>query len=202
MKTNLDGLYAAGDCVMGGNGHAQAAATGKYAGRKAAEYALVASEPLISRKQVDTEKSRVYSPLQRQDGIDWKELNFGINKVMQIYCSDPKHGELMNLGLRLLDDLKEEAASDVYATDPHKLGRCLEVMDVLTFAEIIMHACLARRASSSYLSFYRWDYPEKDPPEWRKFITVKLEDGEVKVDQLPLNFWGDLKENYEAHCAK
>ncbi len=38
-----------------------------------------------------------------------------------------------------------------------------------------------------------------DPPEWKKFITLKLADGKVKIGELPLTYWGDLKKNYEAH---
>jgi hypothetical protein len=38
-----------------------------------------------------------------------------------------------------------------------------------------------------------------DPPEWRKFITLKQENGKLKVGELPQAYWGPLKENYEAH---
>jgi len=47
--------------------------------------------------------------------------------------------------------------------------------------------------------FFRIDYPEIDPPEWSKFITIKLENGELKTGELPLKYWGDMKTNYEAH---
>jgi major membrane immunogen (membrane-anchored lipoprotein) len=58
---------------------------------------------------------------------------------------------------------------------------------------------LARKASSRVLNFYRIDYPQIDPPEWNKFVTVKLQNNKVKAGSLPLDFWGDLKKNYEAH---
>ena len=149
---------------------------------------------------MQTEKTRVYAPVKRQDGVDWKEFNFGINKIMQVYCGDPKSEELMNLGLELLDDLKEDGIKEIYASDPHKLGRCLEVMDVLTYAEAIIHASLARKASSAHLHFYRWDFPEVDPPDWHKFITLRMDDGQVKTGELPIDYWGSFKVNYDAHC--
>jgi len=68
-----------------------------------------------------------------------------------------------------------------------------------------MHACLARKASSEVLGFKRIDYPEMDPPEWDKFVTIRLENGEVKAGELPLNYWlcppyaPTYKENYERH---
>ena len=61
-----------------------------------------------------------------------------------------------------------------------------------------MHASLARKASSRFLGFDRIDYPQVDPPEWGKFVTIRLENGKVKWKLLPLNFWGPLKKNYEA----
>jgi len=202
LKTTLDGLYAAGNSLFAHGAHPEAAATGKYAGRKAAENALQMTEVLkTDREQVEVEKRRVYGPTQREQGIEWKEFNQGINKVMQFYCGDPKEEKVMKLGLQLLDDISEEMAVNSFAADPHKLSRTLEVMDILTFSKIIMHACLARKASSELLGFRRWDYPEIDPEEWHKFITIKEKDGEVEVGEIPIGFWGDVKEKYEANCG-
>ena len=200
MKTNLEGLYAAGGVIFGATGHSAAATSGKYAARKASEYALGASDLEVDRNQVEREKARVYAPIERSDGIDWKELNNGLNKVMQAYCGDPKSDQLLNMGLMMLNDLKD-AASNTYAVDPHKLGRVLEVMDIISSAEIILHACLARKASSRSLGFNRYDYPEVDPPEWSKFITVKRDNGVVKTGEMPLDYWRDAKQSYQAHCG-
>jgi major membrane immunogen (membrane-anchored lipoprotein) len=64
---------------------------------------------------------------------------------------------------------------------------------------MILHASLARKASSQFLKFERIDYPEVDPPEWNKFITLKMEDGKVKVGEKPFGYGGNLKGNYEAY---
>ncbi len=69
-----------------------------------------------------------------------------------------------------------------------------------------MQASLARKASSRALNFNRIDYPEMDPPEWKKFVTIKQENGDVKVGELPMNFWllppyaPTYAENYRQHC--
>jgi len=202
LKTTLDGLYAAGYTVFAHGAHPEAAATGKYAGRKAAEDALrKAVGSKISRDQIEDEKRRVYGPTQRTYGVEWKELNQGINKVMQFYCGDPKEEKVMKLGLQLLDDIGQEIATNSFAGDPHKLSRTLEVMDILTFSKLIMNACLARKASSKLMGFHRWDYPEVDPKEWHKFVTIKEKDGEVVIGELPIGFWGDIEKNYATHCG-
>jgi hypothetical protein len=38
-----------------------------------------------------------------------------------------------------------------------------------------------------------------DHPDWHKFITVKLKDNRVKAGERPLDYYGPLKEKYEAH---
>lgn len=200
MRTNLEGLYAAGDGIFGGNDHSHAATTGRYAGRKAAEYALKASQGLVDRRQIDMEKRRVYAPLRRPDGVCWKELLAGINKVMQAYCGHIKWEGLLRMGLDALGDLKEVVDTEVFATDPHSLGNTLGVIDVLEAAEMIIHASLARKASSAFLHFYRGENPSLDPPEWKKFITIRMENGRIKIGELPISYGTPLEEQYRAHA--
>ena len=87
----------------------------------------------------------------------------------------------------------------LYALDPHKLMRAVEDLSMLAHGQMVLQASLARKASAEALSFFRIDYPEVDPPDWNKYVTIKLEKNRVKSGELPLNYWGDLKANYEAH---
>jgi len=199
LKTTLDGLYAAGDALFAGNYHNHAAATGRYAGRRAAEYAQKTGETVVSRKQIDDDKTRVYAPIKREGEIEWKELNVALCRVMQNYCGELKNQELLDIGLEWLRDIEENEAPRAYASNPHMLMRTLGVLDIITCNQMIVHACLARKASSEYLGFIRLDYPEMDPPEWHKWLTIKQKAGKVSVGELPIDFWGSLKENYEAH---
>jgi succinate dehydrogenase/fumarate reductase flavoprotein subunit len=202
LKTSLDGLYAAGMQVFSSGCHANAAVTGRYAGRHAAVYALGAGEPVIDRKQVEAEKSRVFAPLQREKGMEWKELNAGVCRVMQDYCGDVKNEELMKLGLKWFDEIEAGEAQTACARNPHELSRLMEVFNLMTTSRIIIEACRARKASSAILPLQRLDYPEVDPPEWRKWITIKQDEGKVKAGELPLDYHGDMVKNYEAHHGR
>lgn len=200
LMTTLPGMFAAGDALFAGNYHSHAAATGRYAGRKAADYALKIAKLVIDRRQVEAEKVRVYSPIKLRDGLHWKELTFAGCRVMQNYCGELKNEELLKIGLIWLGDLQKKEVPKLYADNPHKLGRALDVIDILTCDEIIIQASLARKASSKFLSFMRLDYTEVDPAEWhKKWITINLEGEKVKVGESPIDFWGPLKENYEAY---
>jgi succinate dehydrogenase/fumarate reductase flavoprotein subunit len=192
-------LYAAGTQLFSPGDHSFAAATGRYAGRKAAAFAREAGAPIVSADQISKEKARVYAPIQRKEGMDWKELHAGVARAMQYFCSEYKTESLFRIGLETLLEIEEKWVPTLHAPDPHKLVRSLEDLSILTHAQIVLHASLARKASSQFLDFHRIDYPRSDPPEWRKFITVKQANGRVQVGEKPLGYWGNLKENYEAH---
>ena len=199
LKTSLDGLYAAGTQLFSPRDHSFAAATGRYAGRKAADFSRQIDTPDISKKQVAGEKTRVYAPVKITEGIDWKELHAGICRAMQFFCSEYKTELIFNMGLDTLNEIEEKWVPKLYALDPHKLVRSLEDLSILTNAQIVLQASLARKASSQPLDFHRIDYPELDPPEWAKFLTIKLENDKVKVGEKSFDYAGNLKDEYEAH---
>jgi len=203
LRTNLDGLYVVGDAILAGNYYYHACATGRYAGRKAAEYASMSgSSPALDLRQVKREKTRVYASTRRQPGkdwIDWKELRFAGARAMQNYCGGLRNERLMNTGLKWIKDIKKEYYPQSYASNPHILLRVLETYNILTVDEIILQACLARKASSEVMGHFRQDYPEVDPPEWHRWITLKQVNGATRIGELPLDFGGQLNDNYEAH---
>lgn len=199
LRTNLEGLYAAGNALFAANYYHHAAATGRYAGRKAAEFALKVAAPEIDRRRVEEEKVRIYAPIERKNGMDWKELRAGLCRVMQNYCSEPKNEELLKIGLTWLKDIEENVFPEVYAPNPHALIRVLETFNMLFCDHLIIHSSLERKGSSKFLGFARQDYPALDAPEWHKFVTVRQEVGEVRAGELPIGFWGALHESYEDH---
>jgi succinate dehydrogenase/fumarate reductase flavoprotein subunit len=199
LKSTLDGLYVAGEQLFSHGDHSYAASTGRYAGRKAADFSKQIDNPRVSEDQVTLEKNRIYAPIKRTSGVEWKELNAGIARTMQYFCSEYKTELLLNMGLDTLKEIEEVFVPRLYALDPHKLMRSIEDLSMLAHAQMVLHGSLARKASSQALNFFRIDYPELDPPEWNKYVTIKLENDNVKDGSLPVNYWGNMKVNYEAH---
>ena len=199
LKTTVDGLYAAGTQMFAPEDHSYAAATGRYAGRKAAASVGDAGDTKIDRAQVEKEKNRIFAPTKRESGIEWKELHSGLTRAMQYFVSEYKTERLMKMGLEEIGRIEAEAVPMLFAHDPHKLMRTIEDLSMIEYAKIIIHASLARKASSVPLGLNRIDYPEIDPEEWHKFLTLKLENGEVQTGELPPRFWGDMKLQYEEH---
>ena len=126
---------------------------------------------------------------------------------MQDYCGEYKGEETLKMGLKWLNSIRESEAAGTSVRNPHELMRILDCLVRITVGEMIIHASLARKASSNLLDFKRIDYPDVDPPEWNKYVTTRLENGDVKVGELPLDYWllspnaPTYKENYERHCG-
>ena len=197
MKTNIDGIYAAGDQLFASDCAGFACCTGHYAGRKAAEYVEQVGLEDYDPEDVKREKERLYAPLFREEGMDWRELNMAIAKAMQNYCGGIKCDDLLKEGLDLLESFEREIVPQISCENPHDLMRAHEVFDILDVSKLILHACLARKSSSAPLFFERSDYPDLDPEKDRRLITIRQEDGKVVQGSVPLGYFGDLKEEYE-----
>lgn len=121
---------------------------------------------------------------------------------MQDYCGEVKQEETLRIGLDWLSSARESEITMAYARNPHELSRTIEALSHVNVSEAIIHACLARRASSPRLGMNRLDYPDVDPPEWNKFLTIRQQSGEIKTGELPFEYWlrppysGVYEENY------
>jgi succinate dehydrogenase/fumarate reductase flavoprotein subunit len=198
LETNIEGLYAAGDALYASNCYGHAASTGHYAGRHAAFAAKSRSRIAADTHQVDQEQNRVYAPLSQDydTGITWKELNQAIAKTMQLYCGEKKEASLLKAGLEVLQDYEARILPRLTAANPHELMRVMEVQNILTVAQMIIEASLARKKSVDRLEFYRID---SDETEAEGLVLVREEKGKCLSRMLPLNYAGDdLKTAYEA----
>jgi succinate dehydrogenase/fumarate reductase flavoprotein subunit len=183
MKSNLAGLYVAG--VQGGGGdHSTSATTGRYAGRKAADYARTAGASVAEEKQVADEKARVYAPVQRNSGMGWKELKAGLCKIMQDYCGEYKSEKTLKMGLDWLKSISESEAASVCARNPHELARSVECLTHITLGEMVFNAALNRLA-------------DKTPAVNR---TLRLEKGKIKSGEQSFRWW--LKPPYASTYAE
>lgn len=201
LQTNIRGVYAAGDQLFASDCAGHACATGHYAGRKAAQAAAATALQPYDALQAAREQERLLAPLQSGGGCTWKELNRAISKAMQNYCGGVKCEALLRQGLDLLQSYEREFVPRLEAHNPHELMRIHEVCDILTVAQLVLQASMARRSSSAPLCFTRSDCPQMDPPEDRCHLVIRQDGTQVKVRRVPLDYFGDLKTMYEA-CNK
>ena len=197
LQTNLPGLFCAGDALFASDCFGHAAATGHYAGRHAAQAAREQTFIETEENQIEAERHRIFAPLGRQGDVRWKELNEAIAKTMPNHCGEIKCDGLLRVGLEQLRQYETDALPRITASNPHELMRLLEVMDILTVAQLILHACLSRRRNCAPAQFYRSDGEAGEP---EPFIAVRRTKTGAAAREIPLDFAGDLKQNYELHC--
>ena len=182
-----------------GDGHA--AATGHYAGRHAVKYALNIKLELPDPLQVNREKRRIYAPLSNNPAksVGCKELNMGISKTMRNYCGEIKHDELLDVGLKQLQYYEHDIVPQTFAYNPHELTRLLEVFNILTVSEIIIHACMARKSDCKPLHFVKKNSNKTYTKDNKMLIVLKKHEDRILTDSIPTDFFGDLVENYEKY---
>jgi len=196
LMTSLPGLFVGGDALFSSNCYGHAASTGAYAGRHAAAYASGAALCPPDETQAEAERRRVFAPLERPRGFTWKELNEATAKTMQNYCAEIKRDELLRSGVEQLERYERDVLPRTAAANPHELMRLLEAQDILTVSQLILQACLARRQDCPKLEFYRSD---SDGAPMKPFLVIRREDGAVRCREVPLDWAGDVRTQYEAH---
>ena len=198
QMSSVEGLFACGSET--GQGGAPAVSSGAYCGHRAAEYAMKTAQGEIDEAQVTAEKERVYAPVKRLGNpeavISWKELQLGMNRVMQQDCGDFRTRVLFEHGLMWLNSIKNQEMQMTYARNPHELVRVLECESKVTVAEVYLYLGLANCRA------------EETGEEEGKIMYTRLIDGELITTFKDNEWW--LKapyaptylENYEKITAK
>ena len=120
-----------------------------------------------------------------------------ISKCMQNYCGGIKNDELLKEGYDLLCTYENEFVPQLTCENPHDLMRIHEVLDILTVSKMVIQACLQRKCTNTTLYFKRSDYSEINPDWNKKHIIISQENNEIKVREESLDYYGNLKEEYE-----
>jgi len=189
LETEITNLFAAGDEVAGLPWQASsgAFAQGWYAGEVAAKRARklkgflpLSEETMKARNELCTEM------LNRKTGFYWKEVEIGVQNLMDFYCGDVRSEAMLKRGLERLEDAK---AAPMKAGNPHELGRCLDVKSIIDNAELVLRSSLERRESRPIpFGFHRADFPEQDDENWLVFLAIRKEpDGTFSFSRIPVD---------------
>jgi succinate dehydrogenase/fumarate reductase flavoprotein subunit len=187
MQTEIEGLFAAGDEV---GGTPFTASTGAYAmgwhsGDLAGKRALKEKNfRPIDASKVETLKKTCADVISARRGSPWKEVEYALQNVMDIYCGEVRTETMLRRGL---DRLAGIQTAPLKAENPHELGRCLEVRFLLTNAEMVMRASIERRETRKHpAGFQRADYPAQDDEHWRVFLALRRGENGYVTSKLPI----------------
>jgi succinate dehydrogenase/fumarate reductase flavoprotein subunit len=192
-RTNIPGLYAAGDET--GNFRADiagAAVMGRFAGEHCAAYSKNGKRddmPVHCNHTV-RERLNFYSSLLEQNRpAHWEELNHGIQQILHDYAGIHygRSESLLKTGYEYLEQLEKNAVKSLRARDSHELMRALECFDLLLIGKLICLTALERKETRGMHK--RMDYTFTNPLLNRKMLTIQQKDGQPALQ------WRDWDES-------
>ncbi|MDX6543522.1 MAG: succinate dehydrogenase / fumarate reductase, flavoprotein subunit, partial [Gaiellaceae bacterium] len=197
-KTNVEGLYAAGECAcvsvhganrLGGNALMETITYGKRAGKHAAEWALANTTIEVPESTERDAERDLKALLDRNDGErPWRirdELartmheNFGVFRREE---QMERQGEIV-AGLReRYERVVVEDKGDLFNSD---LTQTLELEFLLELAECMVVCGIARKESRGAHARPD-DYPDRDDESFMKHTMVSWENSAPRLDWKPV----------------
>lgn len=187
LETDIRNLFAAGDEVSGLPWQASTGAftQGWRAGEVAAQRAAGQKSYLPGNDdKVTARKSMCAEILSSKCGFHWREVELGVQNLMDFYCGNIRSAGLLERGIERLEDAK---SVQLRAENAHELARCLDVKSIIDNAELVLHSSLKREESRPIpFGFRRQDFPDQDDLNWKKFLAVqKKSENRFRFRKLP-----------------
>ncbi len=193
-KTNIEGLYAAGECAcfsvhganrLGGNSLLDTIVFGRRAGIAVSEYVSSTElKPFPEDSALLEAGHRVAIILNRRKGekvsVLRDELAGIMNEKAGVFRDETGLKEALNKVYEIKDRYKNvviEDKSDMFNTE---LQSVFELGSIITLAETIVLGALNRRESRG--AHFRLDYDKRNDEEWLKHSIFFIKDGEIKID--------------------
>lgn len=197
-RTNVPGLFAAGEAAggshgasrFGGSALSDAMAFGAIGAKAAACYARELGEqsPLAKDQIADVERT-IDGLLSPKEGSPPSELKRKIQDVAHNYLNVVENAEGLNKAIRGLESIEKDGLSRMSAwSDDGKerisrLREAIEVTGQLETAKAMATASLFRTESRGGLfgGHYRSDYPDQDDENWLENIVLRQENGGISL---------------------
>src|SRR5215210_6047546 len=209
-KTELEGLYAAGECAcvsvhganrLGGNALMETITFGKRTGRAAADWALTHTTVSVPAGVESDAEREVKTLLDRRDGErPWKirdELaetmheNFGVfRRERQM----EEQGRIVGYLRERYENVVVEDKGEVFNND---LTQALELGFLLELADCMVVSGLARKESRGAHA-RPYDFPDRDDENYMRHTLVTWADGEPQLDWKPVTAtkWLPMERKY------
>lgn len=194
-ETQLEGLYAAGECAcvsihganrLGGNALLETIVFGKRSGLKASERARSIRSFSISQKSIKAEEDRTKDIMSRPKGERVAAIREEIGKIMSEDVGISRKREGIEKAKEKLRQVKE-SYKKVYIQDKGRvfnseLISALELGSIIELAEAIIESALAREESRG--AHFRFDFPHRDDARWLKHTLAYKGETAPRLDYV------------------
>jgi succinate dehydrogenase/fumarate reductase flavoprotein subunit len=192
-KSSIPGLFAAGEVTrnvhganrLGGNSIAEGQVFGRRSGISAAKFAKSVKYLALPKEQIEKEKSRIFSFINRKTGVNSHDIEDKLKQIMWDKVGIFRDEKKLLEAKKIIAELKVKAKIMKTRTTSKERNRdlqdCLEVENMLMTAETVVEAAILRKESRGAHS--RTDYPEMKK-EWEKNISIKMIDKKLVTEMV------------------
>jgi succinate dehydrogenase/fumarate reductase flavoprotein subunit len=195
-KSNVEGLWAAGDAMCSmqngagyagfGSSSSGSAVQGARSGWAVAEYIKTQAAPKVSAERLEQLAQEMLAPINNEQGFspNW------VTRVMQgimfpYFVMYVKDQERMELALAQIKYLQKKFSNNLKVENFHELRNAHECRNMLLHAEMKLIAGMARKESRG--THYREDYPYRDDANFLAWVKLTLnEEGNVESQLHPV----------------
>ncbi|MCL5089907.1 MAG: FAD-binding protein [Candidatus Marsarchaeota archaeon] len=194
-KTNIEGLYAAGETAgglhganrLGGNSLADILVFGRRAGLYASEYIKNAKAGKIGVREIEAEIDNVKKYIDnKNNGVNPYEMTDKLRNAMEEYVGIIRNEKDLKTALDIVYKLKKESAKCKVSGDM-KFNKgfieCIELNNMLLLAECMIKSALERKESRG--AHTRSDYPEKSS-DWEVNIICNNVNGDIILESAAI----------------
>jgi succinate dehydrogenase / fumarate reductase flavoprotein subunit len=209
-KTELEGLYAAGECAcvsvhganrLGGNALMETITYGKRSGAAAADWALTHTTVTVPDSAVSDAEREIKTLLDRRDGERPHAIRDEMASTMHENFGVFRREEQMRRQGEIISGLRERAervvVDDKGAVFNNDVTQALELGFLLELAACMVEAGIARKESRGAHA-RPYDFPERDDENYMKHTLVRWSDGRPELDWAPVRTtkWEPMERKY------
>jgi succinate dehydrogenase flavoprotein subunit len=196
-RTNLDGLFVAGEDSagvhganrLGGNGVACSTVFGGIAGDSMAAYIAGRSLPEVADAQMRAVIARIMAPFDCPGGEDVYILRDELKTLMWEKAGLVRNASDLESAQKALADIRERTRH-VHVSGSPRLNaewqEWLNLDSLLTVSDMIVASALRRRESRG--AHYRSDYPESDDTQYLQNIYLQRDGEGMRLWLEPVQF--------------
>jgi len=209
-KTELDGLYASGECAcvsvhganrLGGNALMETITYGKRSGAAAAEWALGHTTVTVPESAVADAEREIRTLLDRRDGERPHAIRDEMASTMHENFGVFRREDQMRRQGEIVEALRERnkrvVVDDKGSVFNNDVTQALELGFLLELAACMVEAGIARKESRGAHA-RPYDFPERDDESYMKHTIVRWRDGRPELDWAPVRMtkWEPMERTY------
>jgi succinate dehydrogenase/fumarate reductase flavoprotein subunit len=175
-QTSINGLFAAGDCASVSGGIAGASVLGHIAGEGVTTFLANhdGARPEIDMEAANATRDQAMAHMEvdKERNLSWKNYEDEVRQTVTNYVGVRRNEQGLQLALDTLRALAKREP-ELKADDLHGLMRVQESTNIRLNAELMATAAMARKETRTGSSHHRFDYPQSDDTNWRKFTIIE-----------------------------